>query len=1455
MSSKGTASVLVAACLLSVASIASAQTLNIGDVTMVEGASGTQAFSFNVTLTAPAPPGGVTFDIATADGTAQDDNPATEDNDYVAQALTGQTIPAGATGPYVFAVTVNGDVAAEATELFFVNVTNITGATAGDVQGIGTITNDDVSITPIHDVQGPGASSPIVGSTVAVRGIVTGVEANGFFVQEEDAEVDADPATSQGVFVFTSATPPPAAAFSAQVQVTGTVAEFVPVSDPLQPPLTQLTSPSVAQLAPPGQPLPAAIPLTASFPDPAGPFDQLERVEGMRVSVASLTVTSPSAGAIDETNATATSNGIFHGVVTGLPRPFREAGIQAPDPTPSGSIPPIPRWDGNPERLRIDSGAINAQPILDVKTRDLVGPLVGPLEYAFRGYTILPDGTLGTPGVVPGSLGAHTVSPAAGHEVTVASLNLQRFFDTVNDPGIGEPVLTATAYDNRLEKASIATRQHLRHPDIIGVQEVENLNALQAIATRVNAAAGPQYTPFLFEGNDVSGIDVGLLVKTTEGPGGPSRVSVDAVTQVLAGELAVNPDASTELLWQRPPLVLEGTVSRSAGTAWPIVVIVAHMLGAEDIGSPAPGGNGWPTIGARVRARRLQQASSLADYVQGRQTADPGEHLVLLGGFAALEMNDGYVDVMNVIAGTPPPDNQTAVPGDGVDLVIPDLMNLVATPPAAERYSHVADGHARAVDHVLVGAGVVADTSARRIEYARIGADFPETARNDASTAYRLSEHDPVVAYLATDDLLLAELSVSVSDNPDPVTIGTQLAYTVIATNSGPDPATSVTLSVPLPTATRFVSLSIPAGWSCTTPPAGAAGTVTCNIAAMTVSSATFVLTVSVDASVSSGTVLVSTASVVATSPDSTPGNNTATTTTVAVNGPPTVSPIADQTIPEDTSTSALPFTIGDLVTPAASLVLSGTSSDTTLVPHANIVFGGSGANRTVVVTPAADQHGGPVTMTVTVSDGEATASETFLLTVVPAGDAPTLTGLVDDTIEETQSATQTLTLADDDTSLDALTVSVVSSNQALLPDGAVTVTGTGATRTLTMTPIEELTGETLITVTVGDGELTSTHTARLVVTPAPPPDPPTGLVGTAVGNEVTLTWNAPAAGATPTFYVLEGGTSPGATMLPVVNTRSRGTEWGATLPAGTYYVRVRAANRAGTSDRSNEASVVVGGVPALPGPPSAFLARVVGSQVTVQWVPGTVGGPPSVWRIEAGSAPGARDLGIVHVRPDATTASGSLAPGAYFLRVRGMNAAGQGPASHEVRIQIGPMPTCAVPEAPVLLPATVVDRTAQIIWREARNTTVANYRVFVGTQPGVADLHTLDVGPVTAFGAQAAPGEYFVWVVATNNCGVSPASNVVRVEIGAGPPAPANLRASVNGSRVTLGWDAVPRVDGYLLEVGTASGLADIAAIPTTAEGFAAGGVAPGTYHMRVRAVRGGVRGQPSGEVVLVVP
>lgn len=112
-------------------------TLSINDVQVSEGDTGTKQLVFTVSLNAPAPTGGVTFDIATADGTA------TAGSDYVARAVTGQTIAAGQTSA-TFAVDILGDTAVEPTEAFSVAVSNVVGATVADGQGVGTILTDDI---------------------------------------------------------------------------------------------------------------------------------------------------------------------------------------------------------------------------------------------------------------------------------------------------------------------------------------------------------------------------------------------------------------------------------------------------------------------------------------------------------------------------------------------------------------------------------------------------------------------------------------------------------------------------------------------------------------------------------------------------------------------------------------------------------------------------------------------------------------------------------------------------------------------------------------------------------------------------------------------------------------------------------------------------------------------------------------------------------------------------------------------------------------------------------------------------------------------------------------------------------------------------------------------------------------------------------------------------------------
>ncbi len=161
--------------------------LTISDVSGNEGNSGSTSLAFTVSLSVPAGPGGATFDIATADGTAQDDNPASEDNDYVAGLLTGQTIPAGSS-TYTFTVAANGDTVIEPNETFFVNVTNVVGANVTDGQGQGTLQNDDVDNTPPDTAIDGGPSNP--SSSSAASFTFSGTDAGGSGLAGFECQLD-----------------------------------------------------------------------------------------------------------------------------------------------------------------------------------------------------------------------------------------------------------------------------------------------------------------------------------------------------------------------------------------------------------------------------------------------------------------------------------------------------------------------------------------------------------------------------------------------------------------------------------------------------------------------------------------------------------------------------------------------------------------------------------------------------------------------------------------------------------------------------------------------------------------------------------------------------------------------------------------------------------------------------------------------------------------------------------------------------------------------------------------------------------------------------------------------------------------------------------------------------------------------------------------------------------------
>jgi len=589
-----------------------------------------------------------------------------------------------------------------------------------------------------------------------------------------------------------------------------------------------------------------------------------------------------------------------------------------------------------------------------------------------------------------------------------------------------------------------------------------------------------------------------------------------------------------------------------------------------------------------------------------------------------------------------------------------------------------------------------------------------------------------------------------------------------------------------------------------------------------------------------------------------------------AVNDPPVLSVISAQTINEDQSV-VVPFTIADVETAAASLSLQAVSSNVSLVGGTGLALGGSGTNRTLTLTPAADQWG-TATVTVTVGDGTASAQRTFALTVLAVNDPPMMSGvppLVSTTIGAPTSFAVTLT--DPDSSSGSLSLTGESWNTTVLPNGGIAVAAQSSlansrTFLVTLTPAAGQTGAGGFTLSASDSVVTVSVPVSFTVTTVPTaPDAPTALSSSAAGTAVTFNWTPALTGAAPISFVVEMGTAPGTTTLPTQTVMSPAAHLSLVLPAGTYYARVRAVNAVGQSVPSPETSVTVVEPSPIPGPPGNFSATTSGTAVSLTWTASSVGEAASHYLIEAGSAPGLANLASIDTASPLTSLSVPNVPaGTYWIRVRGANAAGTGAPSQDVSLVMGASGGCVgLPAAPVLLTPVVSGFNVSLTWNAPTlGRAPSGYVLYAGSAPGQSNLASFGTGnAATSFAASAPAGAYFVRIAAANACGVGPVSNEARFTLGMDlPGAPQNLAASVApGGLVTLTWDAPgsgSAATSYLVEAGSGAGLVDLATLSTGSASTSFNASAPpGTYFVRVRAVNGGGASAPSAEVAVVVP
>jgi hypothetical protein len=221
----------------------------------------------------------------------------------------------------------------------------------------------------------------------------------------------------------------------------------------------------------------------------------------------------------------------------------------------------------------------------------------------------------------------------------------------------------------------------------------------------------------------------------------------------------------------------------------------------------------------------------------------------------------------------------------------------------------------------------------------------------------------------------------------------------------------------------------------------------------------------------------------------------------LSVNDRPTLSAISPVILNEDSASGAIGFTVGDVESDAAALTLRVESSDPSLIDADRIVLAGSGANRTVTLTPYANRNG-TATLTFYVRDGEGgETSRSFGLTVNPVNDNPTVGLIGGQSTNEDIALTVPFTAEDLETGWSDLVLSGASSNPVLVPVSGMVFGGSGVNRTLRITPAGNESGSATITITADDGEGgRGTRSFNFVVNPVN--DPPVALKQSVVADQ-----------------------------------------------------------------------------------------------------------------------------------------------------------------------------------------------------------------------------------------------------------------------------------------------------------------------------------------------------------------
>jgi len=530
--------------------------------------------------------------------------------------------------------------------------------------------------------------------------VVTLFTANQASLWLQDPDGDADPATSDGIFVsgggFPMAGPRPAVGDEIRIVATAEEQQFAPAL-----PLTRLRTVEEIEILSGGNPLPPPVPLD-DLPDVSIPegIAFWEPLEGMLASVTEAKVVAPT-NAFGELVVVAEADAVPGSGY--LPQTkqllLRDLG--------SGEV------DYNPERIMIDDTSLTTP--IQTMPGDKVLSLTGAVDFTFGNYKLQP---------MPGfDLETHQLpkAPASTRsgprgDTAITTFNVENLFDLVDDPvkDDGSSTPTPAALETKLTKLAAAIQVELRLPEILVVQEIENTGILQELGDRVNAAAGTDYVATSFETSDVRGIEPGFLWDA-------DRVALEDAFQ-LSGpdvEAAFGPTSASP---GREPLI---GVFDTEGSE---VTIVANHFKSKSGDDPLFGVNQPPT---RVtEEQRKLQAHVVRDFVDGIIEEDPDAMVMVAGDlndFPFGEPGEG-------------PDHPVAILEGGSGQT--PLTNLLGMEKPAETFTFVFDGNSQVLDHMLVSPSLF--ELVRAADVLHFNTPFPASLSADPGTPLRAADHDPL---------------------------------------------------------------------------------------------------------------------------------------------------------------------------------------------------------------------------------------------------------------------------------------------------------------------------------------------------------------------------------------------------------------------------------------------------------------------------------------------------------------------------------------------------------------------------------------------------------------------------------------------------------------------------------------------------------------------------------------